>query len=102
MSEAEVKVNRDIALEDGKITNEEARRHVERSMDRDSRFDAYKKAGERYVKSKSNYLKVSVKTLPSRLIGEGAAAVSNIASKIGSILFGKGATSIKTTATRIR
>ena len=101
MSEAELKVNRDIALEDGKVTNEEARRHVERSMDRDSRFDAYKKAGEQYVKSKSNYLKVSVKTLPSRLIGEGAAAVSNIASKIGSILFGKGATSIKTAATKI-
>lgn len=88
-SEADLKVNRDIALKDGKITNEEARQHVERSMYRDSKFDEYEKAGERYVKSMSNYRKVSIKTLPSRLIGEGAAAVSNIASKIGSILFGK-------------
>lgn len=85
-AQADLTVNRNIALEDGKITDSEAKRYTENSMTRDKFYDEYKKAGERYVKAKSEYTKVNVKTLPSRVIGKGAAAVANFLSKAGSKL----------------
>lgn len=88
-SNTNLTINRDIALEDGKVTKDEAKQYVENSMRLEKSLDEYKKAGERYVKAKKEYTKMNIKTLPSRLIGKGAAAVANIVSKASSSISNK-------------
>ena len=71
---------------EGKIPDYALKSYTERSLIRDASFKKYKEAGKNFVNAKSNYLKTSIKTLPSRIIGNGAAAVANMVSKIGSAI----------------
>ena len=80
-SQSNVDAHRKLALEDGKITDSEAKKYTEYSMKRDKSYDEYKEAGERYTKAKSQYTKTNIKTLPSRTVGKGAVAVANFVSK---------------------
>lgn len=72
-----------MSTNDNKITKKERDEYKSISKANKNNYDAYKKAGEKYVAAEKKYKKVKLKTLPSRIIGNGAAAIANILSGLG-------------------
>lgn len=78
------KSQRQLALKDGKVTRKEAQKYTENKMKEESRKDAYDKAETKYAKAEKKYKNVKIKTLPSRAVGKGAAAIANLGSILSS------------------
>lgn len=86
MARSTADAHRQNSFKNGKISDEEANDYAFFKMFEDEKFSKYKESGAKYVNAKSKFNSVSIKTLPSRIIGNGAAAVANMVSKIGSAI----------------